>query len=54
MVRSAVLLLLFFALAPPAAMAQTVNDPNLQVETVVSGIDLPSTMAFIAGRWKWS
>jgi glucose/arabinose dehydrogenase len=39
-------LLLWSALAAPL-FAQTVNDPNLTVETVVTGLNNPTTMAFI-------
>ena len=39
-------LLLWSALAA-SALAQTVNDPTLTVETVVSGLSNPTTMAFI-------
>ncbi len=34
-------------LAAPPAAAQTVNDPGLQVETVVTGLSSPTSMAFI-------
>src|SRR5882672_745021 len=37
-------------LASSYAGAQTVNDPLLHVETVVTGLDLPSTMAFIGNN----
>ena len=36
-----------FLLFSLPALAQIVNDPSLIVETVVSGLDFPTTMAFI-------
>jgi glucose/arabinose dehydrogenase len=36
-----------FLLFSSHALAQTVNDPSLIVETFVSGLDFPTTMAFI-------
>ncbi len=40
-------LLAAFLFASSAAIAQTVDDPSLTVQTVVTGLDYPTTMAFI-------
>jgi glucose/arabinose dehydrogenase len=40
-------LMFMLALVPLPAIAQTLNDPSLVVETVVSGLSFPTTMAFI-------
>ncbi|HTM06878.1 MAG TPA: PQQ-dependent sugar dehydrogenase [Verrucomicrobiae bacterium] len=42
------ILLLCVFFAGPAAAAPSLNDPNLRVEEVVSGLASPTTMAFIA------
>jgi glucose/arabinose dehydrogenase len=49
--RQLALILYIFAFSVFAApsFAQIVNDPNLTVETVVTGLDNPTTMAFIPG-----
>src|SRR5215813_2495142 len=42
------LVLLLCGIAFPApSFAQNVNDPSLAIETVVSGLDNPTTMAFL-------
>src|SRR5262245_46967260 len=44
--RFSPIVILVASLATPA-LAQTIDDPSLEVETVVTGIDLPTTMTFI-------
>ncbi|HEX5045402.1 MAG TPA: PQQ-dependent sugar dehydrogenase [Candidatus Polarisedimenticolaceae bacterium] len=46
--RKSSLLACVLALGVGQAVAQSVNDPFLQVQTVVSGLDAPTTMAFLA------
>ena len=38
---------LFLAAMPPVLAAQTLTDPDLKVEQLVSGLNTPTTMAFI-------
>ena len=44
---------LLFQCQIPLAIAQSVNDQNLNVETFVEGLNLPTSMAFLDSNNIW-